>query len=454
MSLIDRALVLHRAGDLAAAEGLYRQMLAQDPADFDALHLLGVLAAQRLDHAGAEILLQSALAVDPDDPGCLHNLANVLAAQYRFDAALAVLERALEGTPGDAAIHAERGRVQKALGLYDAATASFQAAVGLDPAFADAHLDLAICHLLQGDMAAGWSEYEWRWQTGQMPALRRRFHGPAWTGGEDIAGKTVLVHAEQGLGDSIQFSRYATLLAKRGARVFLEVPRPLAELLAGVEGVSRIVPVGDELPAGIDFHCPLMSLPLAFGTRLDTIPAPLGYVKASPDLVRSWSRHLGPRRRPRIAMVWGRNAAHLDRTIGLRRLLPLRTLHADLFGLQTSVRAEDQTILDAHPDICNIGVAFPETAALISLMDLVVTIDTSIAHLAGALGAPTFVLLPHTPDWRWMLERADTPWYPTVRLFRQPRRGDWAGAVDRLLSACGARFTVDSASRSGTPDVV
>ncbi|MFG1422810.1 tetratricopeptide repeat protein [Roseixanthobacter liquoris] len=454
MSLIDQALLLHRAGDLAAAEGIYRQILAKAPADFDALHLLGVIAGQRHDHAGAKRLLQAALEVDPDDPGCLHNLAYVLSAQYRFDAALTALDKALEGAPGDATIQAERGRVQKALARYDEATASFEAAVALDPASADAHLDLGICRLLQGNLAGGWSEYEWRWQTGQMPALQSTFHGPAWTGEENIAGKTVLIHAEQGLGDSIQFSRYAALLAERGTRVILEVPRPLAEVLAGVSGVSHIVAVGDTLEPGIDFHCPLMSLPLAFGTRLDTIPAPLGYVKASLDLVRSWSQHLGPKRRPRIALVWGRNAAHLDRTIGLERLLPLRTLDADLFGLQTSVRPEDQGILDSHPDIRNIGVPFPETAALISLMDLVVTIDTSIAHLAGALGAPTFVLLPHTPDWRWLLNREDSPWYPTVRLFRQPRRGDWAGAVDQLLRACRARFTVGETLRSGAPDVV
>lgn len=443
MLLIDRALALHQAGDLAGAEAIYRRILSQDAGAFDATHMLGVICAQREHYPQAEQFLAAALALAPDDAACLHNHANVLVQLGRHEAALASFARALAHAPDDARIHCDRGRALKAMARHDAALASFEAAVALDPAFADAHLDLAICRLLAGDLAGGWPEYEWRWQTGHMPALRQTFQGPLWLGEGDLAGKTLLVHAEQGLGDAIQLARYARLLAARGARVIWEARAPLMELIAGIDGVAQVVPMGGPRLADVDCHCPMMSLPLAFGTRLDTIPAAPAYIRPAAARVAAWSARLGPKRRPRIGIAWSGSATNTDepnRAIGLERILPLRALDVELIALQSEVRAEDQAVLDAHRDIRHLAPGFADTAALIALLDLVVTVDTSIAHLAGAVGAPTFLLLPHVADWRWLRDGEASPWYPSLRLFRQPALGDWQSVVQHVLAECSAHL--------------
>lgn len=443
MSPIDRALALHQAGDLAAAETIYRSILAREPTQFDACHMLGVICAQREHYAHAEQLMARAMATEPDDVACLHNYANVLVQLGRLEEALEVLDRAVAHAADDAALLSDRGRTLKALARYDEAIAAFESALTIQTTDADAHLDLAVCRLLNGDFAAGWREYEWRWRVAGRPMPRPVLPGPPWLGHTDIAGQTILIHAEQGLGDAIQFSRYATLLAARGAEVVLQVRPELAELLAGLEGVARILVVDEPPPPGIHRHCPLMSLPLAFGTRLHTIPAAPAYVRPSADGVKAWAERLGPKRRPRIGIVWSgsaTNANEANRAIGLARLLPLRSLDVDLIGLQREVRPEDRAILAGHPDIRHFDAGFADTAALIGLLDLVVSVDTSLAHLAGAVGAPTFLLLSHVPDWRWLRARDDSPWYPSMRLFRQPARGDWESVVGRVLEACRARF--------------
>lgn len=366
---------------------------------------------------------------------------NVLLRLGTFDAALAAFDRALVGAEDDAAAHRDRGRALKALARHDEARAAFETSISLDATDAQAHFELALSRLRDGDLPGGWLEYEWRWQAASMPKLQPIMPGPPWLGDGDIGGETILVQAEQGLGDQIQFSRYARLLAARGARVVLQVRPELRELLAGIEGVSVILAVGEPPPPGIDCRCPLMSLPLAVGTCLDTIPAVPSYIRPAPAHVAAWSERLGARRRPRIGIVWSGSASHTNeasRAIGLKRLLPLRSLDVDLIGLQSEVRAEDRAVLDAHPDIRHFDAGFPETAALISLLDLVISVDTSIAHLAGAIGAPTFLLLAHVPDWRWLRDRDDTPWYSSMRLFRQPARGDWDSVVRRVLQECRA----------------
>lgn len=442
---IDRALALHQAGDLAGAETIYRQILSRNGAAFDATHMLGVICAQREHYPQAEHLLAAAIAIEPEDDACLNNYANVLVQLQRPDEALAAFDRALSLAPDNAAIHCDRGRALKAMARLDHAMASFKTAVTIDPAFADAHLDLAVCRLLTGDLAGGWTEYEWRWQTGDMEALRQTFQGPLWLGDSDISGKTILVQAEQGLGDAIQFARYAKLLAARGARVIWEARAPVMELIAGIEGVSRVVPLGAPRIPEVDCHCPMMSLPLAFGTRLETIPAAPAYIHPSAARVEAWSARLGPKRRPRIGIVWSgsaTNANEPNRAIGLERLLPLRGLDVELIALQSEMRANDQAVLETHRDIRHIAPGFADTAALISLLDLVVTVDTSIAHLAGAVGAPTFLLLSHVPDWRWLRDGEASPWYPSLRLFRQPAAGDWEAVVELVLAEGRALFGV------------
>ncbi len=333
-----------------------------------------------------------------------------------------------------------RGNVLKELNRPDDALASYGKAIALQPDHAEAHWNESLLRLLSGDFARGWSKYEWRWRSRALAFRHRNFLQPLWLGADPIQGKTILLHGEQGLGDTIQFCRYAPLVAARGAQVILEVDESLRELVTGLAGVSRCVAKGDSLPE-FDLHCPLLSLPLAFGTRLETIPATTPYLRAPARAVASWEARLAETNRPRIGMVWSGDARHKEdrnRSIGLRTLLPLLGVPATFVSLQRDVRAVDAQLLHERDDMLHFGGdlrSFSDTAALISHLDLVITVDTSVAHLAGALHRPVWILLPFIPDWRWLLDREDSPWYPTARLFRQAASREWQGAVGHLHDA-------------------
>lgn len=437
MELIDQAVALHRAGMLTEAEGLYRRILVSDSGNFDAQHMLGVILAQRQKFEGAERLIRAALLIDASSGPCLHNYGNVLAKLGRHLESLGFYDRALTASPDDASIHSDRGSTLKELGRLDEAFSSFSQALDIDPDFADAHLNLGVCHLLRGEYERGWQEYEWRWKTDGMPSPEPIVQARLWLGQADIAGKTILLRAEQGLGDAIQFCRYAKLLAAKGATVVLEVARPLKYLLTGLQGVERVLAAGEQLPTDIDYYCPLLSLPLAFNTRIDTIPTTGPYLNASQDLIKKWSERLGQKQRQRVGIAWSGSSTNVHgrhRSLTLDRFLPLRDLGLQLVSLQTDLTDCDRKILAEHQDILHFGVGFSDTAALVSLMDIVISVDTSVAHLAGALGAPTWVLLPHVPDWRWLMDREDSPWYPTVRLFRQSTIGDWDGVLQNITN--------------------
>jgi hypothetical protein len=271
---------------------------------------------------------------------------------------------------------------------------------------------------------------------------RRHADRPLWIGAEPVAGKTVLLHAEQGFGDTLQFCRYASLVAARGATVVLEVPGGLKTVLTSLSGITQIVTEGDSQPP-FDLQCPLMSLPLAFGTDLKTIPAVTPYLHADAGRRRAWQARLdgvGLPGRLRVGLAWSGNPKHKNdenRSISLATLAPLYGLDATFVSLQPEVRERDSAtlaqsgILDFRHDL----VDFAETAALIDTLDLVISVDTSAVHLAGALGRPLWILLPRVPDWRWMLEREDSPWYPDARLFRQDRPGDWPAVIERITHA-------------------
>jgi hypothetical protein len=275
-----------------------------------------------------------------------------------------------------------------------------------------------------------------------MAPAKREFPQPLWLGVEDIAGKTILLHSEQGFGDAIQFCRYVPLVAARGARVILEVRPPLAALMATLAGPSAVIAKGDPLP-DFDLHCPLLSLPLAMGTRLETIPAQVPYLRARPELSAAWAERLGARMRPRIGLCWSGNATNerdSQRTMRLADFLPLLDLDATFVSLYQDIRPDDAPVLAGRPDILQFGEAlkpFTETAALIGALDLVISVDTSMAHLAGALGKPFWVPLSYVPEWRWLLKREDSPWYPTARLFRQDEGRAWDGVVARMRTALG-----------------
>ena len=304
------------------------------------------------------------------------------------------------------------------------------------PGDARPHWNKALALLLAGDYAPGWALYEYRWKNDETKHHRRDFAHPLWLGDTPLAGKTILLHAEQGLGDTIQFCRYAKHVAELGARVILQVQPSLLPLLGSVEGVAQLVGEGKALPE-FDLHCPLLSLPHALRASVDCIPSHVSYLTADAVRVGQWQQRLGPRQRPRVGLAWSGAAGHdndRNRSIALAELLRHLPAGVDYISLQKDLRPADAAVI-AGSALRHFGDDlrdFADTAALCELMDVVISVDTSVAHLAGALGRPTWVLLPHAPDWRWLLGTDRSPWYPTARLYRQGADGAWAGVLDRL----------------------
>jgi hypothetical protein len=322
----------------------------------------------------------------------------------------------------------------------DGSMAMNQRALSLDPECSGAHLNLAICHLLRGEFAEGFTHYEWRWKTEQLQSAVRHFTAPLWTGAQSLSGQTILLHAEQGLGDTVQFCRYAAQLKAMGARVLMEVQAPLLPLLHSLAGVDVWLSQGDALPP-FDYHCPLLSLPRALQTGPESVPAQVPYLFADPELVAEWGRRLGPPRRQRVGLVWSGRPEHKNdhnRTMSLVQLAPILAGPAEFHCLQKEFRPADLAWDPAAKGVqlwADSLHSFADTAALIMHMDWVIAVDTSVAHVAAALGKPVWLMLPYSPDWRWLLGRDDSPWYPGMRLFRQDASGDWTGVVARLSDA-------------------
>jgi hypothetical protein len=295
-----------------------------------------------------------------------------------------------------------------------------------------------------GELRKGFRKYEWRWLDKTNGIARRSCPQPLWMGGSDVTGRTIMLYGEQGLGDAIQFVRYAPLVASRGATVLLEVPKALVPLMQGLEGVSRVFGNGEELPV-TDFHCPLLSLPLALGTTMETIPASIPYLSANRAAAARWHSKLTMASGKLVGLCWRGNPAHkgdLDRSIGLEEMSSLMKLpNVRFVSLQKDVNDDDVAkmkgmgIMDISSELND----FADTAAVVSILDLVISVDTSVVHLAGALGKPVWVLLPYVPDWRWLLKREDSPWYPTARLFRQPKARDWKVVVEKIRRKLAAR---------------
>lgn len=463
------------AADLESAEQLCNKILAAVPDHFDALNLLGVIMARTQREQQAVGPLTAALALRPEHPVVNNNLGNVLHELRRHDQACVCFDRALAANPDYVNARCGRGKtllaLQRAaealadfeqagalrpqssepfflagvalmdLGRSQAAVARFEQAIALEPGNAGAHWNYSLCLLLLGDFTAGWREYEWRWRWDKFTSPQRGFAQPLWSGQQPLAGKTLLLHAEQGLGDTLQFCRFAPALAAQGADVVLEVDKPLQSLLGTLPGVRQIIAAGDSLPE-FDLHCPLLSLPLALGLTLDNLPAPEPYLTPSEGKLDQWRQRLGPASRPRVGLVWSGNSAHIN---DKRRSLPLAQLLRHLppeyqyISLQKDIRVGDQRVLDSQPGVLQFTEDlrdFSDTAALCALMDLVISVDTSLVHLAGAIGQTAWVLLPDNPDWRWLLARSDSPWYPHMRLFRQASDASW----DAVLSTVSAEL--------------
>jgi tetratricopeptide (TPR) repeat protein len=546
---VQQANALHQRGQLESARILYEEILKIQPMHFDALHLLGVIAAQSKNPEKAADLIAKAIKINPNHAATYCNRATALQELNQFDAAVDSYDKAIALKPDYALAHCNRGNVLKALRRFEAALASYDRAIALkddfpeaysnrgnvlqelrqfeaalanydkaiaikadyaeayfnrgcllkqlgqfaaalasfDQAiaikadyaeahvnrgvmlkelhrleealasynraiaikrdFAEAYVNRSTALLLRGDLERGWLDYEWRRKRDSGLSVReeRHFRQPLWVGESSIAGKTILLHSEQGLGDTLQFCRYAKLVSDLGARVILEAQAPLTSLLACLEGVSRVVARGDFLP-DFDCHCPLLSLPLAFRTTLQTISAETPYLRSDPVKIARWQARLGGRTRPRIGLAWSGNPKQthdLRRSVRLAEWIPHLPAEFQFFSLQNAVRDTDRKALLDNPDIANFTDElndFADTAAFCECMDLVISVDTSVAHLSAALGKQTWVLLSFNPDWRWLLERDDSPWYPTAKLYRQRSLGEWSEVFERVRAELTRTF--------------
>jgi hypothetical protein len=390
---------------------------------------------------------ERALALQPNYAAAWSNHGNALSDLDRPEAAERSYRRALELAPAFADAWNNLGLTQIDLNQHAQALSSYERALAIDPASVETRWNQALCLLQMGRFEAGWREYEWRWERARIKRQRRGFAQPLWRGDFSIDGKTILLHAEQGLGDTLQFCRYAALVSKLGARVVLEVPAALMRLMTTLDGVDQLVEAGQPLPP-FDCHCPLLSLPLALRTVETSIPAATPYLSADPQAARAWRERIGTtadgctHRRLKVGLVWaGENRAHVAelrkidarRSIALERFAPLLEVpNVRFFSVQKGAAASQLSgselsarVVDYTQELHD----FADTAALVANLDLLISVDTSTAHLAGALNRPVWILNRFDTCWRWLLERHDTPWYPGARLFRQPALGDWDSVI-------------------------
>jgi tetratricopeptide (TPR) repeat protein len=429
-------LVFHRMGRFNEALASYNEGLRLAPDNVELLNRHGVALLELGRPREALEDLDRLLAADPDHFDALGNRGNALLKLNRPADALAAYDQALKHAPDNAQLLTNRAVALRRLDRPHEAVMSARRALVGKPDFAQGRFVESVARLTLGDFS-GWRGYEARWSVGFLASQRRNFTAPLWLGDESLDGKTILLHAEQGYGDTIQFVRYAPLLAARGATVVLEAQPQLARLLSTMPGVAAVVARGAPLPR-FDYHCPLLSLPFACATELETIPADVPYIAPADDDMALWSKRL-PERRPRVGLAWSGERSHdndLNRSLRFKTLLPLLDLTNVAFvSLQHDVREEDASLLNERPDVLQVGQKFQnfsDTSAVLAHMDAVISADTAIAHLAGAMGKPLCLLLPFAADFRWLRERQDSPWYPTAKLYRQPEFGNWDSVVDTL----------------------
>ncbi|HET6198509.1 MAG TPA: tetratricopeptide repeat-containing glycosyltransferase family protein [Acetobacteraceae bacterium] len=423
----------------AAAEAALRRAVALRPGYHGALVNLGNALAGIGRHDEAIDCYRRVLATDGAHLPARFNLGRSLLALDRLDLALADFRAALalagDDTDPDrlADIHANLAQALAGLGRWDEALAACRAIAGVRPQVADWNESLIL--LLLGRYAEGWRKYEGRWGIADHDPPRADARVPMLA---EVAGRRVLLTPEQGHGDMIQFARYAPLLAAQGAHVVVQTYAELVPVMRTLDGVERVIALDEPEPAA-DIVTPLLSLPLAFDTRLETVPAQVPYLHAPAGRLAAWQQRLGPRTAPRVGLCWWGSQHIPKRSLPIETLLPVLSIAGiEVHALQKEIPAAQRDWLDEcgllH-DHSGMLADYADTAALIALLDLVVTIDTSVAHLAGALGKPVWIMLPHSADWRWLLGRNDSPWYPTARLFRQQRAGDWGCVVAEVAQA-------------------
>lgn len=449
-SWINLGTVLKDSGNLTDAEACYSRALQLQPRHALAWYNLGVLQSATMRFHEAIGSFRRALDIQPHYPAAVFNIGVACRSLGALEDASDWFNHVLTIQPGHERAMHNLGAVLYELGRFDEAEARFRALLATSPGNPELNYNMALIALARGDYERGWSAYEWRWQGAESSRRHRRdFPVPQWHG-EDVVGKNILLHAEQGLGDTLQFVRYVTLVAERGARVVLECQAPLGRLLRSVRGVDLVVHRGDPLPA-FDVHCPLMSLPLVFGTRIDTVPARIPYLQPDPAHVGQWAQILGAPLGMRVGLVWAGNPRRFSdqqsqvdrrRSLSLQQLVPLvRCQGVEYVSLQLGDAADEvrsNPEWGALKDVTRDIVDFEDTAALVANLDLVISVDTSVAHLAAAMGKPVWLLSRFDACWRWMRGREDSPWYPGMRIFRQNRPGDWGDVIERVVEHLGA----------------
>jgi tetratricopeptide (TPR) repeat protein len=389
---------------------------------------------RRLEEALA--CYEKAIAIDPNYHLAYSNKGNALKESKRLEEALTYYDKAIAIKPDYAEAYSNRGTALQELRRLEDAIAYYDKAIAIKLDYAEAYFNKSLALLLSGDLTQGWELYEWRSKYEKTHLIHRNFTQPIWLGTDNMLGKTILLHPDQGLGDTIQFSRYAKLVKSLGARVIMETPKELLAFLSVLDGVDELIEEGKELPA-FDYHCPLSSLPLAFKTELNNIPNSKAYLYVLPQKREEWAQRLGTKGKPRVGLVWSGNTEHKNdhnRSMMLKQLLPYLPDGYDYVSLQKEVREVDKEVLESS------GIEhyedelkdFTDTAALCESMDLVISVDTSVAHMAAAMGKTTWVLLPFAPDWRWLLDREDSPWYESIKLYRQDESREWLPVLKRV----------------------
>jgi tetratricopeptide (TPR) repeat protein len=431
-------------GEFDRAIAAYREAIQLKPNIALAHYNLGNALCNVSQFDAAIAACRRAIHLDPDDAKGHYNLGNALYESGELAEATASFQRAVELQPDFAEAHCNLGNVFLHEGRVEESIASSRRVIELVPSGAQAHHNLSVALLLIGEFEEGWREYEWRWEREGYRSMDFDFRRSRWTG-DDLAGRTILLRAEQGLGNTLQFVRYLPMVAGRGGRILLEVQPELIGLLKQLPHVERWIACGEPAPH-FDVQCPLMSLPRLFGTTLQNIPRQSPPLRADPDLTRAWgSRMKEESGALKVGLVWAGNPTNRNdrnRSMPPKDLCPLaRIPGVRFYGLRKHPASEEPTtpppelrLIDWAADIKD----FADTAALVANLDLVISVDTSVAHLAGAMGKPVWVMLAFAPDWRWMRHRDDTPWYPTMRLFRQPGIGDWQGVIEQVAKALSA----------------
>lgn len=437
---------LFRNDKAAEAENMLKEGIRRFPGSADLRCNLGTLySSLNVPEKAVEIYLQ-ALQLQPESAEIMSNLAAAYHLKGDLDQANSLLLRAFELSPNDAGIRSNLGGSMWSKARFAEALEHFDAAIALNPGHREAHISLGLMNLLLGNFEKGWTEYEWRFQGVDPDTLRARksFPQPRWSGQFPLEGRTILLHCEQGFGDTLQFCRYVSEVAARGAKVVLEVQPGLRDVLAGLKGVGQLLVEGEPPLPYFDCHCPLMGLPMALGYRHEIGGPPVPYLTAEPHRIARWQERLPWLAQPgvpKIGLVWSGNPKHKrdhQRSLALVDMLRVLPEGIGAVCLQPEVRGADLALLAHEPRVTYLGAElknFADTAALVASLDLVISVDTSVAHLAGALGKPVWVLVTRMPDWRWLLNRDDTPWYPATRIFRQAEIDDWSQPLREVRDA-------------------